>query len=225
MRRAGFTLVEIVIAIFIAAVMFAIGYRAINQALQARDQINKSQQRVTEIQRGLRIVAQDFAQIAARATRDTQGAGELQAAVIGTGRDDTLITFSRTGWSNPAGLQRPAEQRVRYRFVDGSLVREHWLSVDPGLNNRSETARGTHTPQVGGDPLPRSGIAQLAHRLARHHDDGAGEPVEYRRRAADTPAGHRTHRGLRGLGPCAADLRGTHRLGGVSAEWRCWWPS
>lgn len=134
MRRAGFTLIEVVIAIFIAAVMFAIGYRAINQALHERDAINNAQQRVTEIQRGLRIVAQDFAQIEARATRDTQGSGELQAAVIATGRDDTLITFSRTGWSNPIGLQRPAEQRVRYRFVDGSLVREHWLSVDPGLN-------------------------------------------------------------------------------------------
>jgi general secretion pathway protein J len=45
-----------------------------------------------------------------------------------------LITFTRTGWSNPAGIQRPAEQRVRYRFIDGSLVREHWLAVDPALN-------------------------------------------------------------------------------------------
>jgi general secretion pathway protein J len=134
MRRAGFTLIEVVIAIFIAAVMFAIGYRAITQALSDRDALNTAQQRVTEIQRGLRIVAQDFAQIEARATRDTQGSGEQQAAVIGTGRDDTLITFSRTGWSNPAGLQRPAEQRVRYRFVEGTLVREHWLSVDPALN-------------------------------------------------------------------------------------------
>jgi len=134
MRRAGFTLVEVMIAIFIAAVMFAIGYRALNQAMKDRDSLNTAQQRVTEIQRALRIVAQDFAQIEARATRDTEGAGELQPAVSATGRDDTLITFSRTGWSNPAGLQRPAEQRVRYRFVDGSLVREHWLSVDPALN-------------------------------------------------------------------------------------------
>ncbi|HET9474499.1 MAG TPA: type II secretion system minor pseudopilin GspJ, partial [Steroidobacteraceae bacterium] len=52
-----------------------------------------------------------------------------------TGTDTALITFTRTGWSNPAGIQRPAEQRVRYRYVDGSLVREHWLSVDPALNS------------------------------------------------------------------------------------------
>ena len=135
MRRAGFTLIEVVVAMFIAAVMFAIGYSALNQAMIERDTLATAQDRVTEIQRGMRVVAQDFAQLAARAARDTQGAGELQAAVLAAGTDTTLITFSRTGWSNPAGIQRPAEQRVRYRFVDGSLVREHWLSVDPALNS------------------------------------------------------------------------------------------
>lgn len=134
MRRAGFTLIEVVVAIFIAAIMFAIGYRALNQAMVDRDAINVAQARVTEIHRGMRIVAQDFAQVAARTARDLEGAGNLQPALLATARDNTLLTFSRTGWSNPAGVQRPAEQRVRYRFVDGSLVRDHWLSLDPALN-------------------------------------------------------------------------------------------
>ena len=135
MRRAGFTLIEVVVAMFIAAVMFAIGYRALSQAVIERDKLATAQDRVTEIQRSIRVLAQDFAQLAARAARDTQGTGELQAAVSATGTDSTLITFTRTGWSNPAGIQRPAEQRVRYRFVDGELLREHWLSVDPALNS------------------------------------------------------------------------------------------
>ena len=136
MRVRGFTLVEVMIAIFIAAVMFAIGYGAINQALRDRDSINVSQARITEIQRGMRVVAQDFAQVIARPARDTAGTGQLMPAILGTGSEETLVTFSRAGWSNPAGVPRPAEQRVRYRFnaVDHSLVREHWLSVDPALN-------------------------------------------------------------------------------------------
>lgn len=135
MRRLGFTLIEVVIAIFIAAVMFAIGYRTLSQAMIDREALNAAQTRINEIQRGMRIVAQDFAQVAARAARDTQGNGELQAAISADDRDNTLLTFTRHGWSNPAGLQRPAEERVRYRFVDGALVREHWLSVDPALNS------------------------------------------------------------------------------------------
>lgn len=134
MRNRGFTLIEVVIAMFIAAIMFAIGYGAINQALVDRDALNVSQARVTEIQRGMRVVAQDFAQISDRPARDTSGTGQLIAAVAADARSDILLTFSRNGWSNPAGIQRPAEQRVRYRFIDGSLVREHWLSVDPALN-------------------------------------------------------------------------------------------
>jgi general secretion pathway protein J len=138
MRARGFTLVEVMIAIFIAAIMFAIGYGAINQALRDRDSINASQARVTEIQRGMRVVAQDFAQIVARPARDTAGTGQLMPAVIAKNSDETLVTFTRGGWSNPAGLQRPAEQRVRYRYIaaDQTLVREYWVSVDPALNTQ-----------------------------------------------------------------------------------------
>ena len=91
-------------------------------------------QRVTEIQRGMRVVAQDFAQIAARAARDTQAPASSCPRSAPDEQRQHLVTFTRNGWSNPAGIQRPAEQRVRYRFIDGSLVREHWLAVDPALN-------------------------------------------------------------------------------------------
>jgi general secretion pathway protein J len=133
MRRAGFTLVEVMIAIFIAAIMFAIGYRALNQGLQYNESLKVSQARITEIQRGMRVIAQDFAQLAARAARDTQGTGQLLPAISAQNRDNTLMVFSRTGWSNPAGVQRPAEQRVRYRFIDGSLIRDYWLALDAAL--------------------------------------------------------------------------------------------
>jgi general secretion pathway protein J len=136
MRQRGFTLVEVMIAIFIAMIMFAIGYGAINQAVRDRDSINASQARITEIQRGMRIVAQDLAQMIARPARDTSGTGQLMPAIMSSNTDDILVTFTRAGWSNPAGLPRPAEQRVRYRYVgrDQTLVREHWVSVDPALN-------------------------------------------------------------------------------------------
>jgi general secretion pathway protein J len=132
--RRGFTIIEVMIAIFIAAVMFAIGYGAINQALRDRDAINASQARITEIQRGMRVVAQDFAQLMARPARDITGNGQLIAAVLADNTNNMLLTFTRSGWSNPAGLPRPAEQRVRYSYQQEALIREHWLAVDPALN-------------------------------------------------------------------------------------------
>ena len=57
MRRTGFTLIEVVIAIFIAAIMFAIGYRTLSQAMNERDALKTSQDRISEIQGGMRIIA------------------------------------------------------------------------------------------------------------------------------------------------------------------------
>ena len=98
--------------------------------------------------------------------RDTSGTGQLMPAMFADGRSDIIVTFTRAGWSNPAGIQRPAEQRVRYRFIDGSLVREHWLSVDPALNTEPRQRMLLTQGQGRRDPLPRSGVAPMAHRLA-----------------------------------------------------------
>jgi general secretion pathway protein J len=135
MRQRGFTLIEVMIAIFIAFLILAIGYSAINQAAKERGNLEEKQGRITEIQRGMRVVAQDFAQMIARTARGVEGGGNIEPAVVATAKDNTLITFTRGGWSNPAGVQRPAEQRVRYRFIDESLVREYWLTIDAGLNS------------------------------------------------------------------------------------------
>ncbi|MGB6449924.1 MAG: type II secretion system minor pseudopilin GspJ [Steroidobacteraceae bacterium] len=41
-----------------------------------------------------------------------------------------LVAFTRAGWANPAGIQRPAEERVSYRLNNGVLERLHWPELD-----------------------------------------------------------------------------------------------
>jgi general secretion pathway protein J len=41
-----------------------------------------------------------------------------------------LVTFTHTGWANPAGIQRPALQRVSYIIENGILRREHSPELD-----------------------------------------------------------------------------------------------
>jgi general secretion pathway protein J len=134
-RGRGFTLLEIVIAVAITGVLFVIGYAGINQALRDRDALAAAQLRLTNLQRALRIVSQDFAQIAPRPARDVQGGGNLQPALLANRANNILVTFTRSGWANPTGAQRQSQQRVRYVLDNGSLVREHWLSVDTALNS------------------------------------------------------------------------------------------
>jgi general secretion pathway protein J len=44
------------------------------------------------------------------------------------------MELTRTGWANPAGVQRPALQRVVYLFEDNTLRRQYWPVLDPLLS-------------------------------------------------------------------------------------------
>jgi len=163
----GFTLIELMVALFITAVIFAVGYGAINQALKNHSQVKEHQDRLSEVQTAVRIMVQDFSELSARPIRDQLGQN-WQACIItptpdalsdSSGSttstaaasapaapdddDDTddsnpppddggpdLIAFSRGGWANPAGIQRPTLERVSYRFANGILRRMHWTVLD-----------------------------------------------------------------------------------------------
>jgi len=139
-RDQGFTLLEVLVALFIAALMFAMGYGAIQQGLTGHESVKAQQGQLLELQTAVRLLEQDFAQLAPRPVR--QAVGEepaqpaLQGALPGT---QPIVALTRDGWANPAGLQRPGLQRVAYYLENGTLRREYWNVLDPTL--ASTTAR------------------------------------------------------------------------------------
>jgi general secretion pathway protein J len=152
----GFTLLELLVALFIAAIMFAIGYGAINQALRSRGSIRHHQQSLVDLETAMSVMEQDFVQLAPRPIRDPEGDGYLPCLQGNPSSDDSdvsaaaatsaasdasdmsgttspLVVLTRGGWSNPTGLQRPELERVAYVLDNGTLVREHWNVLDPTL--------------------------------------------------------------------------------------------
>jgi prepilin-type N-terminal cleavage/methylation domain-containing protein len=83
----GFTLIELLVALFIAAVMFAMGYGAINQALQSRGSIRRHQQDLLQLETAMRVMEQDFVQIAPRPVRTPDGNGYLMCLQGGSTSD------------------------------------------------------------------------------------------------------------------------------------------
>ena len=171
-RSGGFTLIELIVAMFITAIIFAVGYGSINQALRNHEQLKEHQARLSEVQSAVRVMVQDFSELAPRPIRDQLGQNWLacitsqstttQADVTSdsgssapdssspdstpaesdTDTNDTddssapddggpdLVAFTRGGWANPAGIQRPTLERVSYRFAKGILRRMHWAVLD-----------------------------------------------------------------------------------------------
>lgn len=131
-RSAGFTLVELLVAMFITAIVFSLGYGAINQAVSNRAVIEQNQDRLIAVQGAIRTMVQDFTQLAPRPVRNPLGDG-YQPAIFADARTAALVTFTRAGWTNPAGIQRAALQRVRYVLADKQLKREYWSELDATL--------------------------------------------------------------------------------------------
>jgi general secretion pathway protein J len=132
----GFTLLELLVAMFIAAVMFAIGYGAIRQAMNNHSALQEQQARLLEMQTAMRVLEQDFVQLAPRPIRQPVGDGWLPALI---GQSDPeaqpVVQFTKGGWNNPSGVQRPGLQRVAYFLEKNTLRREYWTVLDPTLQN------------------------------------------------------------------------------------------
>lgn len=149
MRRRnarGFTLVELLVAVLITAILFAMGYGALSQALTGRKQLEEQSARLSALQQAFRIIEQDIELMQPRPVRDLLGNSYLGSAYVdpnslATGGADTAeltaapdgivqLSFTRGGWANPAGLPRSELQRVGYLVRVGKLIRQHVLVLD-----------------------------------------------------------------------------------------------
>ena len=66
---------------FIAAIIFAMGYGTINQAVKNRETLEEQQKRLLDLQTTVRTMEQDFVQLAQRPVRDPVG-GTYQPALV-----------------------------------------------------------------------------------------------------------------------------------------------
>jgi general secretion pathway protein J len=125
----GFTLVELLVAVLISTIVFALGYGAIDQALANRETLQRNAVALTSLQNAIRLLVQDCSQLAPRPVRDPLGAGHLPALQS----DGVQMTLTRGGFMNAAGIQRSTLQRVRYVMEEGNLYRDQWLVLDATL--------------------------------------------------------------------------------------------
>jgi general secretion pathway protein J len=147
-NHLGFTLLELLVALFISAIMFAFGYRALDQALKSRREVEEQSARLLSLQQTMRTIEQDFELLQPRPIRNLIGDGYMGALTASTpgatgstrtqlgkstalsGASGPLVTFTRAGWTNPVGIQRSELQRVSYSIENGALIRSYYPVLD-----------------------------------------------------------------------------------------------
>jgi general secretion pathway protein J len=127
-RAAGFTLLELLVALAIFAVLATIAYGALNSVLTARRAVEAKGERLAALQTALMVMERDVEQAVPREVRDEFG--DRQPALIGGGTGTAVLALTRDGWRNPLGLARSNLQRVAYAFNDGRLLRASWSILD-----------------------------------------------------------------------------------------------
>ena len=130
-RTAGFTLVELLVAMLIFAIMATIAYSGLDGVVRQRDRNGATMKRLRQVQLAMDIMSRDFAQLAPRPVRD--GLGSSQAPLVAGPQDVPPISFTRGGWSNPLGVTRSTQERVAYSLEDGKLMRSFWPEVDGSI--------------------------------------------------------------------------------------------
>lgn len=127
-HETGFTLVEVLVALFIFALISAAGVSMLSFSIDNRVSVKSVSDRGAALQRTRQILRADLGQAAPRGVRS---GGRVELAFLG-GQDGRLLSLTRAGWSNVDARPRPSLQRVDYRLVDKRLERVVHQQLDGG---------------------------------------------------------------------------------------------
>lgn len=130
-RQRGFTLLELLIASIIFALMAIMAYGGLANVMDNSKASQEALLRLKKLQQTVSILNRDFSQLVPRSIRDEFG---NQQAPLTTSNIDYLVEFTRGGRFSPDIMQRSSLVRVAYQFEESSLIRRQWPQLDRGPN-------------------------------------------------------------------------------------------
>ena len=133
MKRSqhAFTLIEILVALFIFALVALISGQLLSRTLSAQDQLQDRGERLALVHRAMQIVQRDLLQLTNRPIRNSDDLERLGPLLINT---DGFLEMTRMGWRNPLRHSRSEMQRISYRLEDEKLIRGYWHILDRGYD-------------------------------------------------------------------------------------------
>lgn len=123
----GFTLVELIISLFIFGLLAAAGVGLLSYSSQSQAVTAQRLESVAAERRLTAVLTNDLAQAVPRISRDLTGAPE---PAFRGGQGPVLLRYVRAGLSNDGARSRSGIQRVEWRIEKGQLLRTARALVD-----------------------------------------------------------------------------------------------
>ena len=134
MKQRGFTLIEVLVAMAILAVVIMATHQILDSTTKAKEASDEKIAELNGLQTAFRLMDQDFSQMTQRTVRNEAGDAQEQYLLAGRYILESQydgIAFVRDGWGNPINLLPRSElQAVGYRVLDDNLERVYRVYVD-----------------------------------------------------------------------------------------------
>ncbi len=133
-RSDGYTLIEVMIALLIFAILSAITGSAMYRAFDTRERVSTQANQLNNLQLALTFLQRDTEQVIERAIHGDEM--RLFPPFVG---QPNYVEFTRTGAVNPGGeALKSMLKRVAYSCRDNKLIRRTWESLDAPLRTSYE---------------------------------------------------------------------------------------
>lgn len=133
-HERGFTLIEVLVALFITAIIGAIAYTGLSTGIEQKRANSRHAEQINEIAAFFTLLEKDLRHATPRAIRNEYE--EFEPALSGGIGVQPLLSFTRGGWANPTLQLRSSFQRVSYALDEDVLSRAFYFDLD----RTSETA-------------------------------------------------------------------------------------
>jgi general secretion pathway protein J len=144
-QTQGFTLIEILLALFIFAIIALITTATLHSVIATNERLNQHYDRLQELQFTSMVMENDISQITNRSI--ITNTGNVAPALIG---EYTKVEFTRAGLVNPFQDQQQSNmQRVAYYVNNQQLIRATWSHLDQlPADKPNEKILLTHVAQI-----------------------------------------------------------------------------
>ncbi len=145
-HQKAFTLIEILIALAIFAIMSMMAYAGLAAILNVRESTVPKAEQLAQLQLTLHLLNEDLNQVVDRSVRDEFGATEA-AFSLGQGNEILALTRSAPTWGSEGTDTQLI--RVSYRLEEGVLYRRIWSKLDRTQQTEFRTKKLINTKEVG----------------------------------------------------------------------------